>query len=233
MLHNTGALCRGALLVAASGAVAPHADAGAWSLAQGVQQWFATISREEGDFGEAWRTDDFTEIGIGDGWGFNAKFESEIRISDQYDDRSGFRLGLQKAFPIGERASFAIGASVLAGESLDGPECVGEGLEGRAAVGTSFNFGGHEGFVNVEAAHRSRGGCERSVLEFGSGIELVPTVKLGFKAWQEGGAETGSAKAELMLGWDVADMTLGFGWREEISGNFDEKGWVLSLSGNF
>jgi hypothetical protein len=230
---QTGALLRGTLLVAAGGAVAPDADAGAWTLAQGVEKWFVTISREDGDFGEAWRTDNFTELGLGDGWGFTAKVESEIRISDQYDDRSGIRLGLQKAFPLGDRASFAFGASVLAGESLDGPECRGEGLEGRVAVGTSFNFGGHEGYVNVEAGHRARGGCERSVLEFASGINLAPDWSLGLKTWSEGGAETGSAKAELMLGYDIAGMTLGAGWREEISGNFEEKGWVVSLRGDF
>ncbi len=227
------ALGRGALLVAASGAIAPNAHAGAWTLAEGVQQWFATISREDGDFGQAWRTDDFSELGLGDGWGLTAKFESEIRIGDTYDDRTGFRVGLQKAFAIGERGSVAISASVLAGESLDGPECIGEGLEARAAIGTSFNVWGREGFVNVEAGQRSRGGCERSVVEFSSGYEFAPAWSLGFKSWREGGAETGSAKAEVMLGYDFDIVAVGVGWREEISGNFDEKGWVLTASGAF
>jgi hypothetical protein len=34
-----------------------------------MQRWFATISREGGDFGQAWRPYDFTEPGLGDGWG--------------------------------------------------------------------------------------------------------------------------------------------------------------------
>ena len=198
-----------------------------------MQQWFVTISREEGDFGEAWRTDDYSELGLGDGWGFNAKFESQIRISDLYDDRSGVRLGVQKSFPLGERASFAFGAAALLGESLDGPECMGEGVEGRASIGTSFNFGGQEGYVSVEAGQRIRGDCERTVLEFGSGMTLAPALSLGFKTWSEGGAETGTAKAELALAYDFDFARVGVGWREEISGNFDEKGWVVSVRGTF
>jgi len=92
------ALGRGVLLVAAGSAFAPNAHAGAWTLAEGMQTWFATISREDGDVGQAWRTNDFSELGLSDGWGLTSKFESEIRIGDRYDDRSGFRVGLQKAF---------------------------------------------------------------------------------------------------------------------------------------
>ena len=78
-----GALRRGALLAAAGGAIAPNAHAGAWALADGMQKWFATISREDGEFGQPWRTDDFSELGLRDGWGLTARFESKIRIGDQ------------------------------------------------------------------------------------------------------------------------------------------------------
>lgn len=36
------ALGRGVLLVVASGAAAPLAHAGAWTLAEGMQKWFAS-----------------------------------------------------------------------------------------------------------------------------------------------------------------------------------------------
>lgn len=227
-----GARWRGVVLVTASSVIAPSASAGAWTLAEGAQKWFATVSREDGDFGQAWRTDDFSELGLGVGWGLTAKFESRS-ASAIHDDRSGFRLGLQKALPLGERGSVAISGSVLAGESLDGPECIGEGLEARAAVGTSFNWWGREGFVNLEAGHRSRGGCERSVVEFASGCEFAPSWMLGLKSWREGGAETGSAKAEISLACNFDVVAVGVGWREEISGNFNERGWVLTASGTF
>ena len=66
-MFQGSALRRGAFLVVASGAIAPHAQAGPWTLAQGAQQWFLTISREDADFGQAWRTDDYSELGLGDG----------------------------------------------------------------------------------------------------------------------------------------------------------------------
>lgn len=217
----------------ASGALAPAAEAGAWALAEGAQQTFATISRETGDFGESWRADDFYEAGLGDGWALNAKFETNLRISDVYDDRSGFRLGVIKAFGLGERASVSIQASFLGGESLDGPECAGEGWEARAAVGTSFSLAGREAYVNLEAGRRFRGDCERGVLEFASGLEIAAGWSLSLKAWQDGPSGAGSAKAEVAISRDLGPLSLGVGWREEISGNFEEKGWLVTLASAF
>jgi len=47
-----------------------------------------------------------------------------------------------------------------------------------------------------------RGGCDRSALEFASACESAPSSMLELKSWREGGAETGSAKAEIILGYD-------------------------------
>lgn len=223
---------RGAVLLATSGAIAPVANAGAWSLKEGEQQWFATVSRETGDFGQAWRADDFTEVGVGDGWSLNVKVETQIRIDDTYDDRSGVRVGVQKAFAVGERGSIAIQASLLSGESLDGPECEGEGGEIRLAAGTSFQLFGREGFVNAETAQRFRGDCQRAVVEVATGITFAPSWSLGLKAWQDGGPN-GSTKVEANLAYDLGFIGVGIGWRQEVSGNFDEKGWVLSASTRF
>lgn len=45
---------------------------------------------------------------------------------------------------------------------MEGPACLGEGCETRAAIGTSFSLVGQEGYVNVEGARRLRGdGCNR------------------------------------------------------------------------
>jgi hypothetical protein len=89
----------------------------------------ASVSRETGDFGEAWRADDFTEIGLGDGWTVNAKVESEIRIGTTYDDRSGFRLGVFRRLFAG-RSRFFRGPGIGVGWASDGwAECEGEGYE--------------------------------------------------------------------------------------------------------
>jgi len=164
-----------------------------------MQQWFATLSRETGDFGEAWRADDFGEIGLGDGWGVNIKLESEIRIGSTYDDKSGVRLGVQKAFALGDRGSIAVQASALAGESLDGIECLGEGYEVRAALGTSFQVWGREGFVNAEAGHRARRDCSRDVVEMAVGLNFADGWDATLKVWNEGGGETSVTKLETSI----------------------------------
>lgn len=92
------AAARSILAFVGTAQLAQPAHAGAWSLPQGLHQWFATVSRETGDYGQAWRADDYVELGLGDGWGLNAKVETEIRIDTTYDDRSQYRVGLQKAF---------------------------------------------------------------------------------------------------------------------------------------
>lgn len=227
MIRRQAAL-RGAVLAATGGAIAPEALAGAWSQPAGATQSIVSVSREDGDFGESWRIDSFNDYGFGDGWGVTLKAETQIRIDDLYDERSGWRIGAQKAFAIGERGSVSVNVAYLAGESLDGVECEGDGYEVRAAAGTSFSFLGREGFVTVEAGQRNRNDCRRSVLEFASGWEIAPDWSVGVKAWQEGGGETGSAKAELSLQYNLGFARVGAGWRREISGNFKEDGWVVS-----
>ncbi len=224
---------RSILLLTGTAWLVQPAEAGAWAIGQGVQQWLASVSHETGDFGEAWRGDDSIEFGLGDGWTVNAKVESEIRLGDLYDDRSGFRLGVLKAFALTDRASFAVQASMLGGEAMDGPECAGEGYELRAAVGTSFSLLGREGYVNTEAAHRSRGSCDRQVVEIATGLEFATDWNLTLKAWQETGSDTRSAKAEAGISRDFGMFGVGVGWREEISGKFEEKGWVVSAQASF
>lgn len=87
-----------------------------------------------------------------------------------------------------------------------------------SAIGTAFNAWGREGLVNFEAGRRSRGGCDRSVLEISSGYEFAPYCMLRFRSWSEGGAETGSAKAESMLDYDFDIGSAGVGWSMEVSG---------------
>lgn len=222
------------LFLAGTTSLAQPAFAGAWAMPEGKQQWSATVSRESGDFGQAWRADDFVELGLGDGWAITTKIESEIRIGDTYDDRSGFRLGVQKAFALGDRASLAFHASYIGGEAMDGPECLGEGYEARAAIGTSFSFFGREGFVNGEIARRSRSsGCERSGAEIATGLQFAPDWNLSFKAWTDNGGGSRSTKVETGISHDFGMFSVGAGWREEISGQFEEKGWVVSARASF
>ena len=121
-------------------------------------------------------------------------------------------------------------ASYLGGESLDGPDCDSEGVETRAAIGTSYPVLGREAFVNVEAGFKSRGEtCQHEVYEITAGIDVAP--RLGFiaKVWSEDGEFGQSTKTETTLLYDWDDtLAIGLGWREEVSGDFEEQGWVVS-----
>jgi hypothetical protein len=217
--------------------IAPLAEpafAGAWTQKAGEQQEIATISRETGDFGEAWRADDNMEAGFGGGWGANLKVAGEVRIGDTFDDRTAVGVGVQKSFALGNRASFSVIGSWLGGEALDGPECTSNGYEARTALGTSYAVAGREAFVNVEAAWRARGeNCERGLVEAAAGIEIAPRWNLLVKAWHEEGDDALSSKAEVSMSHDFGGFAVGAGWREEISGSFEEKGWVVTARGRF
>jgi hypothetical protein len=217
--------------------VAPLAEpafAGAWTQQPGTQQAIVTVSREVSEFSEVWRSDGYSEFGFEGGWAANFKFETETRFGDFSGKRSSFRAGVQKSFAIGDRASFSVIASYLGGEAVDGPDCIGEGYEARAALGTSYPIGDREGFINVETAWRSRGDfCGRNLVEAAAGIEVFPKWQVIGKAWSEKGDGARSTKIEANLIRDFGDFSLGLGWREEISGQYEEKGWVLSAATTF
>jgi hypothetical protein len=211
--------------------VAPLAEpafAGAWTQKAGEQQWITTVSRETGDFGETWRTDNYGEAGFGGGWGVNLSIDSEIHASDEFDDRVGLRAGVQKSFALTDRASFSVTASMLGGESVDGPDCQGSGYEARAAIGTSFAIAGREGFINLEGAAKSRESCDRQLIELATGIEVVRNLDFVVKGWVEDGAFVHSEKIEPSLLYSFEKSKIGIGWRREVSGAFKEEGWLVT-----
>lgn len=219
------------LVISAAAPFAQNAYAGAWTLPAKASQTIATVSRETNGNGQTWRADDYTEIGMGGGWGFNLKVETENRIGFETENRTGARAGLQKSFALGDRGSLSITASYLGGESLDGPDCEGNGYEARVALGTSFALAGREGFVNLEGGSKDReNNCHRSFVELTAGLEVVPKWTILGKAWSEDGsfAHTDKIEANLLYDWDDK-LRIGAGWREEVSGDFEEKGWVVSI----
>jgi hypothetical protein len=223
------AAARWAIAISGIAPIAEPAFAGAWTPEAGSFKSIVSVSREAGEFGQVWRSDGFSEFGFAGGWAANFKFETETRIEGLVEERSGFHAGLQKSFALGDRASFSLMATYLGGEALEGPDCVGEGYETRAAIGTSYALGTRETFVNVEAGWRSRGDfCGRNLIEASAGIEVFPKWQVIGKAWSEKGDGARSIKAEATLLHDFGDVSLGLGWREEISGEFEEKGWVVS-----
>jgi hypothetical protein len=208
--------------------------AGAWSPARGEGQTITSLTRSSGDFGVTWRADEYLDYGLGGGWAASLKLENQIRTQEEFDDRIGGRLGLQRAVRIGDRASVGLQAAVLAGDALEGPSCAGVGFEGRAMAGTSFAVSGREGFVNVEAGVRERaGGCGRAVAEIAAGIDLSPKWRMLGKAWVEQGDGARSAKTEASLLRTFEGFSLGLGFQAEVSGEFEEQGVVAVFRAGF
>ncbi len=212
--------------LAGAACVQAAADAGAWAPARGEGQMIVSLAREAGDFGVAWRADDYLEYGFGGGWAANLKLENQIRTRDGFDDRFGGRIGVQRSFAVGERAAVGVQAAVIGGDALEGPMCAGTGYEARLMAGVSFPVGGREAFVNVEAGARERANCSRTLTEAAAGIDLTDRWRVLGKAWNEQGDGARSTKVEAALFRQFDSFSLGLGYRAEVSNAFSEDGVV-------
>lgn len=218
---------------AASGAAlcGGHAFAGAWVQQPGHRQQITEVSRERGDFGETWHSSAFSEYGLGKNWGGRLKVDTQVREDQNYDDRTALEAGVQRAFGLGRRGVVSIGASLLAGEALEGPDCRGNGYGVRGAYGLSGRVAGRNAFVNIEAGFSERGpDCQRNLVEAAAGIDVTPKFHIVIKGWSETGDKARSAKAEADLLYDIGKTySAGLGYRREVSGAFDESGFVVSV----
>lgn len=88
--------------------------------------------------------------------------------------------------------------------------------------------------MNVEGARRfRRDGCNRWIAEIATGLEFVPGWNLTLKSLTEQGDDARSTRAKAVGDHDFFGMRVGAGWREEISRELEEKGWVMSARATF
>ena len=233
--NEASAGLRWLIAMSATAPLAAPAFAGAWTQPAKSSLSIVTVAHASIDGGEMWREETLSESGLGGGWGVNLKLETEQRFAAVNSDKTGWRLGAQKSFALGDRTSVALIASYIGGDSFDSSFCQGNGLETRAALGTSFQLLGREAFVNVEAGYRTREDqdCEHIVGEAAFGIDLTSNLSTTVKTWTEEGEEGRSTKVEASLLYDFGPLSLGLGWREEVSGAFEEKGWLVSAWRSF
>ena len=232
------ASARWLIAVSATAPLAAPACAGAWSQNPGQTLNIVTVSRAEVDSGETWRTEALYETGLGDGWGVNLKFDGERRYAGAEDTNSSWRAGVQKSFAVGDRGAVALIASYVGGDTYDGSYCQGDRGEIRGAAGTSFRIMDREAFVNVEAGWRSAGeeqaeDCDRVLGEVAFGMEVMEGWTAVVKTWAEDGGEGRSTKVEASLSFAIANFDIGLGWREEVSGAFEDRGWLVSVMQKF
>lgn len=209
-------------------ALTPHASAGAWTDPPGKGKVISSVSSDRSEFGDGVSSSTLLEIGIAGGWGAALKYETQTRDSDFGPmSREASQLSLQKSFSFADRGVFAVRASALGGDAMEGPLCSGVGAEVRLAVGVSQAIPTGQVYADIDAGFRTRGdGCERFVGQAVLGVDLG----LGFRAMAKTYAEKGdgalSIKAEAMLLFDAGDFDIGVGYREEVSGRFEESAVV-------
>ncbi len=222
-------MARWMLALSGAGAMVETAAAGAWSQPRGEGQSITTLSRELRDEGEIWRADDLLQYGLGGGWEAGVKLETSFSYLDQFDHRTGAQASLKKSFALSQRAAVALQVGVLTGDSVMNSDCTGSGVETRAALGVSFNLLGREGFANIESGRREQGEyCTRSLDEVTVGVALTDHWHGVAKVWEERGEGAFSSKAELTFIRDFGVVSVGLGYRAEVSGAFEEAGFLAS-----
>jgi hypothetical protein len=224
------------LVVALAGGVgvSTEAHAGAWTQDPGKRLEISTISIERGDFGDSWGTGLLIEQGFAPGWGGHLKYDERRRTTDAIDQRGALELGVRRAFAVAPQAVLSVQGAWLGAEGLKGPQCSGSGYEFRTAAGLSGLIGKRNAYLNLEAAWRSRGAlCEGRLLELAGGLDLSDRWRVLGKAWSDRSDGDASDKIEASLFRDFETFSLGLGYRQEISGEFGERGVVLQVWSRF
>jgi hypothetical protein len=104
------------------------------------------------------------------------------------------------------------------------------------SAGGNVTLRERQSFVFVDVAQREHGGCARSRLEAGIGQELAENWTILSQVWVEqasGDSASDSIKTEIALNRDIGSTTLGIGFREEVSNDFNENAVVIAVSSQF
>ena len=207
--------------------------AGAWTHEQGAGYSSASVQRDDGAFGGAWRSNAYLEYGAVDGLTLVVKAETLWRDFDAGEDRQA-GLGAVRKRLWSDRGLVVSGQmGVLFGESLEGPICEGTGLETRGLVGWSGEVAGGSVWLNAESAFRNRGGCDRWKLDLAGGYVIDESWSVEAKAYSQHGDGPRSLKLELGVLLDIGKDDLGLAYRREAGSSFEEDSWIVSLSRRF
>lgn len=230
---------RGLILffIAATGA-GGIAEAGPWVRDDGGWYARALAARDSLNGEEGWRLDLYGEYGLTPKLTATLKNEAVIYPGAPAFDRDLWRLTVRRTLAShkGWTAAAEIGAfhgSTLNGSAASGLVfCEGAGFEGRLGAGWSGSYRGRPLYTFVDVARLSQGdGCDRTRLEAGYGQDLTRNIFIGQQLWFEEAAISGqSVKTETQLGVHFGPVDVSLGYREEISGNFNENAVLIAVS---
>lgn len=208
------------------------ASAGAWVQNKGDAYVRASLAYEDHGTLEATRWDAYTEWGLSDNWTLTGKIEQvDFNLSDVFDS-TGYRATARRK--LSNQGAWVTSAElgILEGAAIGGFQgCESTGAELNFAVGRSGPtlIGDLYGGVMVGRREHSEG-CYANRLEAVIGY----TAKSGWiytgQIWSQRGTQVDSDKIELIVSRKFGPFELGFGSREEISGEFDETAAIFSVS---
>ncbi len=215
---------------------AKAAQAGPWVRKAGDVYARAAVAAESVDGLSAYRYDGYGEVGLTGQWTLTAKAE-QVRFADAADfNAEGFRVTLRR--PLYRRKALIVSAEMGAvhGAAIGGVTgCDRLGGEARLTAGYSGSIASSDWYVFADVATRLHAeGCWRERAEFGAGQEIASNIFVVTQYWFERGSERSrSDKIETALLWRVGDIDLSVAWREELSGRFNETGFVFAIARRF
>lgn len=208
------------------------ASAGAWVQTKGDAYLRASRASEDHGTLEATRWDAYAEWGFSDVWTLTGKIERvDFDGSDVFDSTGYHTTVRRKLWTHGAWVSSAE-LGLLEGAAIGG-------FQGCESVGGELNFAvGRSGptivgdlYGSVMAGRREhQAGCYANRLEAVIGY----TAKSGWiytgQYWSQRGTQPDSDKYEVMISRKIGKFELGIGSREEVSGEFDETAFVVSVA---
>ncbi|MEM6535529.1 MAG: hypothetical protein AAF613_07810 [Pseudomonadota bacterium] len=213
----------------------PTANASPWVQNEGSLYSRLAVSSEEVNGLAATRTDIYGEYGLTDHWTITIKGEA-VRFDDGSDfNNESLRITARRAlFTVSGFVGALEGGYIEGGSLSNQNSCETVGLETRANLGWSGQAQGFTTFAFAEIAGRFHEDCERDRAEFGLGQEVSNNIWVISQAWFERGSDkAASDKVQTELLWRAGDIDLSVGYREEISGRFEEQSVFLAAVRRF
>jgi len=222
----------------ASPAAVGTASAGPWSQGKGHVYAEVAVLGQRIDGAGAVRGELYGEYGLTDKLTLTGQLEGvrfpQLSGQDQYAYRATARRQIwQKG-----RFTAAFEGGVVGGEAIGGTigGCDTVGGEARLSIGATGRTkrNEREWFAFADAIIREHGNCRRQRLEAGFGQQVLPKWWSVNKVYVETGSDNArSIKLDSKISRTFGRNELGVGYRQEVSGQFRERGILVSLVRRF
>tara|TARA_B100001179_G_scaffold224617_1_gene203549 strand:+ start:367 stop:1029 length:663 start_codon:yes stop_codon:yes gene_type:complete len=208
------------------------AHAGGWVQAKGEAYLRLAAAYEDHEGFYARRTDAYGEWGVTPDWTVSGKIETVDFSTSNVFDSTGYRITARRRLWTPGQWSFTGEAGFLEGAAIGGFRgCENFGGEWNFGVGRSGQLKSGTYFAAATLGQRAHSGnCQTNRAEAVIGLVRPSGWTTTFQYWAEEGDAGRSEKVEFMTSVRLGKIELGSATRTEISGEFEETAFVLSLA---